>query len=586
MGLFKTVTEGGQILAHRLRMARQVLKIVCVISFLASLSFFCYRIIGIQKIHYQSFGYYLKARASTPFQETTQVDGKFWSKVSGFHLSKESTSQRNETVIKACTPFVSSLKKQLSHELDRSILVGSYTFGISLLFFLIRGWRSRQKTHIDGKQVVSSFSMACKLKLLRRASFLKFGSLPLVKGTETQHILISGATGSGKTNAYHHLLPQIRKKRQRAVIVDITGEYVEKYYRAEKDILLNPLDKRAASWHPWCECAHSVDYKTIAQSLIPSSYREEENFWRKGAQEVFFAALKECSDLKSNSHLAKLMLYDPLSTLSTLLTGTTATAYLDMSAEKTAGSIRAVASSFLECLDLLPDTKSPFSIRDWVAKENDGSWLFLTCTVRQRASLLPLVSAWLSIAVSSVLQLPQDIHRRLWVVIDELPKMNRLKDLESFLTEGRKFGGCGLLAIQSPAQLESLYGRDVTSTILGNCATRIAFAEYDPEIAHRISKSFGEKETRESQEGISYGAHEMRDGVNLSFQNRTSPVVSPSSLQSLNIRESFIKLPGNLPVTKIKLSYQKRPKISEAFTSKKETCSQTGPTNSFYTLRE
>ena len=160
-----------------------------------------------------------------------------------------------------------------------------------------------------------------------------------------------------------------------------------------------------------------------------------------------------------------------------------------------------------------------------------------------------------------------DVNRRLWFIADELPSLNRLKDLETCLTESRKFGGCGLLAIQSPAQIEMIYGRDLARIIIGNCATRIAFAEKDPEIAERISKTFGSKEVKELHEGISYGAHEMRDGVNLSMQNKTSPVVSMNDIQSLEPNEAFIRLPGNFPVTKMKLKYQLIANISEAFVS-------------------
>ena len=567
MEVFKTITEGGQIWAHRIRMAKQVVKIAFFTSFMIGIVFFGFRMYQIPSLHYQALGYYVKAQLLTPLHETIEVNGKFWGDASGSHSSKETVFLKPERIIKVCTPFISKLTDQAAHTLRATFTIISYTFGISLVFFLLRGLRARQKQHIDGKKLVSATKLALKLILSRKASPIKIGSLPLVKGTETQHILISGATGSGKTNAYHHFLPQIRKERQRAVIVDTTGEYVEKYYRHGKDILLNPLDQRSAPWHPWCECDHSVDYKSLSQSFIPSSYREEENFWRKGAQEVFYSALMELEQISSTAALSKLLLHDPLSTLATVLKGTTATAYLDMSSEKTAGSVRAVASSFLECLDLLPDTATPFSIRDWVFKEDSDSWLFLSCTPRQRASLIPLLSAWLSIGISSLLQLPTNINRRLWFVIDELPRLHRLKDLEAFLTESRKFGGCGLFAIQSPAQLETLYGRDTTSTLLGNCATRIAFAEHDPQIAYRISKGFGDKEMRESQESLSYGAHEMRDGVSLSFQNRISPLISSTALQSLEIHEAYVKLPGNLPISKLKLDYRKIPKIAEPFVS-------------------
>jgi len=125
--------------------------------------------------------------------------------------------------------------------------------------------------------------------------------------------------------------------------------------------------------------------------------------------------------------------------------------------------------------------------------------------------------------------------------------------LETLLTEGRKYGACSLLALQSPSQLDSIYGRDISHIISGNCATKIVFAEYDPEIAEKISKIFGVSETGEYQEGISYGAHEMRDGVNLSYNKKNHATVSATDIQSLSPNQSFIRLSGKYPIVKKRL---------------------------------
>jgi type IV secretory pathway TraG/TraD family ATPase VirD4 len=83
--------------------------------------------------------------------------------------------------------------------------------------------------------------------------------------------------------------------------------------------------------------------------------------------------------------------------------------------------------------------------------------------------------------------------------------------------------------------------------------TKIVFAEQDPQIAEIISKSFGEREIKEYQEGLSYGAHETRDGVSLSLQSKMLPLVSPTDIQSLKKNQAFIKLPRNMPISRIKL---------------------------------
>ncbi|MBA3239510.1 MAG: type IV secretion system DNA-binding domain-containing protein [Parachlamydiaceae bacterium] len=48
----------------------------------------------------------------------------------------------------------------------------------------------------------------------------------------------------------------------------------------------------------------------------------------------------------------------------------------------------------------------------------------------------------------------------MWFIIDELPSLQKVKNIEVLLTEGRKYGGCSILSLQSPSQLESIYGRE------------------------------------------------------------------------------------------------------------------------------
>ena len=79
--------------------------------------------------------------------------------------------------------------------------------------------------------------------------------MSLVKNSETMHFLVSGATGSGKTNLIHNLLPQARIYDQAAVVVDQTGEMIAKYYDPSRgDIIFNPFDARSKAWDFWQDC--------------------------------------------------------------------------------------------------------------------------------------------------------------------------------------------------------------------------------------------------------------------------------------------------------------------------------------------
>ena len=574
MGLFKTIAEGGQIWAHRVRMVRQVVRIAILSSLAISGVFFSYRMAQVPKVYYQSAWYYGKAYLLEISDSEVPVSGKFWGKIEKHPYPNKSIEVKPDKLKRTCLRKLSFLWESTKSNFRSSISLFFNVLWTCILFFLVKGLLSRKKKYVTGQKIATPWQIAVHLKLRRNASSFKLGSMPFAKDFETRHTLVSGGTGSGKTNCFHTLLPQIRKMNQRAIVVDTSGEFVSKYFREGKDILLNPFDKRGQPWHPWCECNDPYDYKSLAQSFIPLSANDEENFWRKAAQEVFCSTLQIKSHEKRISEVVKLLLYAPLQVVYKTLQDTKASSFLDMNSERTSASIRAVAASFLESLDLFDDTNAPFSIRDWVQNRDDNSWLFLSSTTGQRASLTPLISAWFSIAMRSLLQMQPSPNRRLWFVADELPSLNRLKDLETCLAESRKFGGCSILAIQSPAQLEMIYGKEITKIIIGNCSTRVAFSEQDPEIAARISKTFGEKEVRELHESISYGSHEMRDGVNLSSQSKTSPVVSATAIQLLDVHEAFVKLPGNLPIAKIKLPYQDIPKICEPFLKKIEPSSQ------------
>lgn len=83
-----------------------------------------------------------------------------------------------------------------------------------------------------------------------------------------------------------------------------------------------------------------------------------------------------------------------------------------------------------------------------------------------------------------------------------------------------------------------------------------------------MSSFFGQREFKETQEGLSYGANEMRDGVNLSSVEKMRPVISPTQILTLPDLEAFIKLPGNWPALKTKFRYFKQESISQPYVPK------------------
>jgi len=98
--------------------------------------------------------------------------------------------------------------------------------------------------------------------------------------------------------------------------------------------------------------------------------------------------------------------------------------------------------------------------------------------------------------------------------------------------------------------------------------TKLIFQCVDPKVANRMANMLGQQEVLEASENISFGANEIRDGVSLSHQKKSIPLVNPTELMQLTPLTLYLKSPLGLPILKTSLSYLSFPKITDGFTKK------------------
>lgn len=449
-------------------------------------------------------------------------------------------------------------------------LIIAFCAGISLsiIIFAYKGWKKHQRKFERGGHLVSSSSLASALKRKNQASDITFDGLPLVRNSEVLHMMFSGTTGSGKTNALHKLLPQIRAKGQKAIIVDLNGTFVSNYYREGKDILLNPLDKRTQHWSPWADCYAASHFDAFTDAMIPDEGLFGDKFWEKSAKTILSCAVEKLQTNPKTSSLCQIILGTDLKTMEQFFAGTAAAKLVAESTDKMSLSVLATLSNQIKSLRYIQDTSTPFSIRDWLKKDDD-SWLFLTSAPDQRATLKPLITAWLDIAFNGLMSLEPDkaydLNRRVWFILDELPALQKVPSLQTALAESRKFGGCVVAGIQNIHQLQKIYGQSESQSLLNLFNTSFIFRTDDPETCRYLSSKLGEQEIYDVQENISYGANTMRDGVTLNVQQKKHTLVLPTEISLLPNLECFIKYPGSWPITKLKMILERPNPITSAF---------------------
>ncbi len=462
-------------------------------------------------------------------------------------------------------------------------LIGAGGVLLCTLAFWLLGQRLDRTRRVRGAEMASAKELRRRVTpapvRLRGSLFrskrpvpCRIAGIPWPDRAETQHTIVSGTTGSGKTVLISDLVAQVRARGERCILYDKMGSYTRSFFEPARDVLMNPLDARAPRWSPFFEARTQRDFDMMAAALIPQQRDTVDPFWVTAARQLFSngAGVLWKQGVTENRKLVDQLLKTELTELAQAMEGTVAQSIVSPENPKTALSVRAMLTANLGALEFLPDTGERFSIREWVENEDKTGFLFLTSRGDQHASLRGLISTWLEIAVNALLSLRQDGGRRVWVVLDELPTLHQVPSLQPGLAESRQFGGCFVLGIQVISALRDLYGRNGAETVSGLCGTRVVLAAPDQETAQWSAESLGRGEVEEYAHGMSYGASTMRDGVSLTQRREMRPLALPSEIMRLENLHGYLKFPGPWPVARIGLDYVARPQAAESFVPRED----------------
>ncbi|MEM6415519.1 MAG: type IV secretion system DNA-binding domain-containing protein [Pseudomonadota bacterium] len=481
------------------------------------------------------------------------------------------------------------LQSQLVADAIEKLLIGSaHGFKYGLLLFIIivillaayfyfTGREQSRESFIRGARLGKPSELDRAMRAFGRRGVLKLGRVQFPAEFEPQHSLFIGASGTGKSQSIARLLEGVRAAGQRAIVYDVNGSYVEKFYRPDRDVILNPLDARSPAWRIWNEVRHDEDFAKLAESLIPEE-PVSDPFWPDAAKTLFAAAAKKIHQTAAeqnrdplNAELVDLIMQSTPEEFTAFLKKTKAAPIADEQSVKMGLSVRATLTNDLAGFTILQDLGPQFSIRKFVEEEDHDSWLFITSKNDQLAQLRPLISLWVDTAVSTVLSLSESPDRRLWLVFDELTSLQRLPALHGMMAQARKFGGCVALGFQSFAQLCEVYRREGAEAVTGNCSTWAIMRANDRMTAEWASEALGKTEQQEANEGMSVGQHEMRDGRTLQQQRVERQLVLPSQIRGLDNLEMYLAPGRGLPVVRQKIDYRDFDGHAEPFIERTRT---------------
>ena len=564
----KHFTRGGQIAFHNIRMLFQVNKAVWKIYII--LLFFVTFMVAYISTSVET----MEAAVKYSYAELLNLIGNTKEL---FNITYQSKIYKVSVAQLVSNPYFSNSLTTITHNLLLSFIasfIASIFVCIGSIRYLTKKGRDQSESiFVRGARLENSDKVIKEIKANNDASNITVDSFPIIKNSEMQHFLVHGTVGTGKSQLIKKFLDSIRARGDRVIIYDKGCSFTPEFMDENKDVILNSFDDRCANWDLWLEAPRDSDFENMAESLIPL-HGEHDPFWVMGARTVFACTAAKMRHDKDRSidKLVRLLVTNKFEDLQNYLKGTAANTLVSDKIEKTAISIRTILTTYLKSLQTLRGLnikeKKPYSIRDYILDESNKGWLFISSNGDQHASLKPLISMWLAMASITMLSLPESRERRIWFICDELPSLHKLPMLGETIAEVRKFGGCFMLGMQSFAQLGKVYGQKGASEIFDLLNTRFFFRSPSSEMARLVAQEIGEEEVEDARENYSYGANSIRDGISVSRNRVTRPIICYPEIMELPDLTCFARLPGKYPIAKLQIKYQNRTKTSAHFLSR------------------
>lgn len=425
---------------------------------------------------------------------------------------------------------------------------------------------------VRGQRVVAPEDVTALIPSDDRSPFT-IGGVPIPSSKLARNVLCVGSMGSGKSQEILHLMDAARASGKKAVIYDLSGEFVERYFQ-EGDVLLNPLDARCAPWTVFNDIRKRMDPAALAEFFVPQQSNKQASsdpMWENAARMLLEDIIRIVGGRPQNERsMAEILhiLSMPLEDLFGLLERKKAVSagLINDKNPKGAESVRMtlLAQPAIRFFSIF-DSSGSFSIRGWVKNRDDKGWLFISSRTDQHATIKPFVSAWLEIAMMAIMEQRPTSDLRMMLVLDELASLQKMRALETALTFGRKYGLFTVVGIQNAAQVDEIYGEDVSKVLIANLQTKLVLRTEEETSARRLADILGKEDVEEVQENINLGGEDEQHTSALVRNRKERYCVLPSEIQILPDLEGFLKIAGDLPVCKVRIEYKARPIIAPEY---------------------
>lgn len=353
------------------------------------------------------------------------------------------------------------------------------------------------------------------------------------------HILATGGTGSGKTNAIYEITRQIKGQltaEDVMIIFDTKRDFLS--LRDGRDIVIsNSLEDKSdnLAWNifmeivadGWEKEAIEINADEVANLIFSDSIENSQSpFFPKAAKDIFAAILKGITfaGIDNKEHRVRYMNNDALRKYLSKVNAKMLIEFLgkfpelcgvlkyigDGSSEQALGVLAELEETTGQLFRKSFGLDGRFSVRKFV-KERGAKTLFVEYDLASGSAFIPMYTVLFDMFIKQ--SLCNTNQGKVYMVCDELKLLPHLLHLEDALNFGRSIGVNIITGIQSMEQLYEVYGEIGGRNIASGFQTTICFHTNNQATREYISGVHGANYMAIQHTGASNNLQEsIRDG--------------------------------------------------------------------------
>lgn len=385
-------------------------------------------------------------------------------------------------------------------------------------------------------------------------------AIPLDSNIFSKHIMLLGGIGTGKTNAFFHIINQLNNNLTSddiMIIFDTKGDFYKEFYQPGDIVISNDDTAKGGRQLDYWNIFNEIDSGEhmlesvieISKSLFADQCKNTNQiFFPNAAKDIFMACLLHFlrsvePNMRTNKNLIAYINKTNVADIKNMLSSyddlKSMVSYIEKEDSPQTQGVMSVLQQVVREIFIGNFAKTgTLSLKNLVRRKG-GRKVFIEYDLSIGKMLSPVYSLMFDMAIKEAIGRKRS-EGNVYFVTDEFRLLPNLEHIDDAVNFGRSLGIKFMIGIQNVEQIYDCYGEERARSILSGFLTSFSFRVNDAKSREYIQQMYGKNQIIESYLPIN-------KSKGLIENQREANVIEDWAVTNLLIGQAIIGMPNTEP---------------------------------------